>query len=200
MSIASTNVSSFASELATLLIETENSQSDAAHSERDAARSHYLADANAQIQKLHDAADATEAGALTSGALTMAGGALQIGAASAQFTYDTDKASVCELSASTDVKQRLASEAFNAGFLQTSGKLLGDCAAPVKAFLGDAAAARDQADAKTYETLGEQAQWQMSDASASIDKASKVGDKILDVVQSLQHDQAASNNAVIGRI
>ena len=200
MTVSAASSSSFGSELAALLIQNEATQSEAAHADRDVARSRYLADANAQIGKLHEAAAATEQGALASAALAVAGGLVQMGAAGAQYTYDTDKAGVCERSASTEIKDRLASEALNATTSQIAGKMLGDCAAPVKAFLGDAAAARDQADAKTYETLGEQAKWQASDAGTTIDKTDRVGDRILDLVQSLQHDQSSANNAVIGRI
>jgi hypothetical protein len=190
--ISTSSVTGFASELAALLIENEASQADADRAQRDAARGAFLHDAEQQVNALHAAADATEAGALLSGTLAVAGGACEVGASIAKF--DADSASLAGDKASA------VSDARTASILQSLGKTSSQLAAPAKAIIGDAAADDDRAQAKQFETLAEQAKWQAGDASTELDHTDKLGDKILDIVQSLQQAQAAATNAVIGRI
>jgi len=190
--ISTSSATSFASELAALLIENETSQADADSAARDAARTAFLHDAQQQVNALHAAADATETGALFSGALTVAGGACEVGASISKF--DADSASLA------GDKVSAASDAETASILQSLGQTSSQFAGPAKAIVGDAAADDDRAQAKQFETLAEQAKWQAGDASTELDHADKLGDKILDIVQSLQQAQAAATNAVIGRI
>ena len=171
--ISNAGASGFASELAVLLIENETNQSETSRMQRDAARQEVLNQAAEQVAALHDAADATMYGAVVGAAFSVAGGAFQIGAA----TSDSCKAKV--LGAIANTSDRLA--------------------APADA-LGKGTAERYQAEAKRHETFAEQAKWQSSDASTSIDKADKQGDKVLDLLQGIQRDQNSSNNSIIGRI
>jgi hypothetical protein len=78
--------------------------------------------------------------------------------------------------------------------------VLADLAAPAKTLIGDVPQENDEANAKEFATLAEQAKWQADDASTSLDKVDKLGDKILDLVQSLNQAQDSATNAVIGRI
>jgi hypothetical protein len=75
-----------------------------------------------------------------------------------------------------------------------------DLATPASTIAFGAAAENDKAQATRAETLSEQAKWQAGDASSEIDKTNAIGGKILDTVQSLNQDQNAAANAVIGRI
>jgi hypothetical protein len=190
--ISSASASSFASELAVLLVENESNQSEAARIQRDAARQEFLDQSAKQVAALHDAADATTNGALVSAAFSVAGGACQIGAASAQYKVDNLKAT--DGSCVDEASYQLKASVLGA-LASTSDKL----AAPADA-LFKGTAERYQAEAKRHETLGEQAKWQSSDASSSIDKADKQSDKVLDLLQGIQRDQNSSTNSIIGRI
>jgi len=190
--ISGANVSGFASELAVLLIENETNQADSARLERDAARQSFLDQAQQQVDALHEAANATMAGALVSASLSVAGGACLVGAASYQFQANMGVAADAGPLA-------ISANKYNADVLSalaTTGKL----ADPLKALIGDSTAAHYQAEAKHHEILGEQAKWQASDASSALDKADKQGDKVLDLLAGIQRDQNSATNAVIGRI
>jgi hypothetical protein len=189
--ITSSSITSFATELATLLIENETTQSDADRTQRDAARATYLEDAQHQVDALHAAADALETGALVGAAFSIAGTACSIGGAVDKF--DADTTAPCD-------KDTIASDLEQASFLQNLGKNFSDLAPFANSIAGGKAEKDDEANAKQFETLGEQAKWQVSDASTEIDKADKLGAKILDVVQSLNQAQDSATNAVIGRI
>jgi len=180
--ISNTNLTSFATELAELLIQNEAMQSQVDRAQRDAARAAFLHDAQAQVAALHDAANATEMGAFVSGALTVAGGACEIGSITAQCASEAG---------SSDSDARA---------LQSLGKTYSALAAPAKAIIGDAPAEHARAEAKQFETLGEQAKWQAGDATTQIDQADKLADKLLGVVQSINQGEDAATNAVIGRI
>jgi hypothetical protein len=189
--ISSSSVTSFATEIAELLIQNETVQSDSDSTQRDAARATYLADAQKQIDALHDAASSTETGALVGAAFSVASGSCAIGATALSFAAQTTNK--CDT-------LTIVTEARNASYLQSSSKAFSDLAGPAKALIGDVPADDDKADAKHYEMLAEQAKWQASDATTDIDKADKLGDKILDIVQSLNQAQDSATNAVIGRI
>jgi hypothetical protein len=133
------------------------------------------------------------AGALVSASLTVAGGACQIAAASFQYEADVGPARGSSL---TDV----AADRRTATILGDIGSASSKLADPLRTLIGDSIAAHHQADAKQHETLAAQAQWEASDASSTIDKASKRSDALLDTLQGIQRDQNAANNAIIGRI
>jgi hypothetical protein len=178
--ISTTSVSSFATELAALLIQNETTQSDADRASRDAARAAYLEDAQHQIDALHAAADALETGAFASAALSIAGSACSVGA-----TIEKFDAGGCTS---------------DSALLENGGKLCADLAPFANTVTGDVPQKHLEADAKRFETLAEQAKWQASDASSEIDKADRLGAKLLDIVQSLNQAQDSATNAVIGRI
>ena len=189
--IASSSVTSFASEIAELLIQNEAVQTDSDSTQRDAARAEYLADAQKQVDALHDAASDTEMGAFVGAAFSLAGAACSWGAASAKFDAETTKP--CDT-------LTIAKDMRDAGYFQGASAGFQALSAPATSLGGGRAADDDRADAKHYETLAEQAKWQASDATTDIDKADKLGDKILDIVQSLNQAQDSATNAVIGRI
>jgi len=178
--ISTTSVSSFATELAALVIQNETTQSDADRAARDAARATYLEDAQHQVDALHAAADAVETGAFTGAALSIASCACSFSA-----TIEKFDANGC----TSDSAQ-----------LENASKLCGDLAPFAKTITGDVPEKHLEADAKRFETLAEQAKWQASDASSEIDKADRLGAKLLDIVQSLNQAQDSATNAVIGRI
>jgi hypothetical protein len=191
--ISNANVSDFAGELAALLIENDANQAETSRLQRDVARKSYLDQAQQQVDALHAAASAMNAGALVSASLTVASGACQIAAASFQFEANVGPSrgsSVADVAANG----RIATILGDIG--STSSKL----ADPLKTLIGDSTAAHYQADAKRHEMLAAQAQWQASDASAEIDKAERRADKMLDIVQEIQRDQNSATNALIGRI
>ena len=191
--ISSANVSDFAGELAALLIENDANQAETSRMQRYAARKSYLDQSQQQVDALHAAASAMSAGALVSASLTVAGGACQIAAASLQFEADVGPAHGSSL---TDV----AADRRTATILGDIGSASSKLADPLRTFIGDSTAAHHQADAKQHEMLAAQAQWEASDASSTIDKASKRSDALLDTLQGIQRDQNAANNAIIGRI
>jgi hypothetical protein len=189
--IQSSSVTSFATELAELLIQNETTQSDSDRSTRDAARATFLQDAQHQVDELHASASATEMGALVGAVSAVASGAFSIGAADAKF--DAETASPCDTGTIVaDNREASVLQAISGGF--------SNVATPVKTMVFDTAASNDQANAKHFETLAEQAKWQSDDATTEINKADSLGGKILDIVQSLNQDQSSATNAVIGRI
>jgi hypothetical protein len=191
--ISSANSTSFAGELAAMLIEKESTQADSAKQQRDAARESFLEHAQQQVDALHDAADATMTGAFIGASMSIAGGVCQMGAASFQYDADVGKAyRGCPL--------QVASDQFHSNVLGDLAEVSSKLADPTKALVGDSTAARFQAEAKRSETLGEQAQWQADDASSAIDKAERRGDKVLDVLQGIQQNENSSTSALIGRI
>lgn len=190
--ISSANASGFASELAVLLLENESNQAECARQTRDAAREDVLSNAQHQIDALHSAADATMDSAFVSAALTVTAGACEFAAASSQYDVDEAKAKGgCAI--------EIASDQFDATVLS---KIAGASSSlgGIAGSFGKGLDEHYQADAKHYEIMADQAKWQASDASSSLDKADRQGDKVLDAVQSIQRDQNASNNAIIGRI
>lgn len=189
--ISATSVTSFATELAELLIQNETVQSDADRTTRDAARNTYLKDAQEQENALHAAAAATESGALMGAAFNIAGDGLAMGAA-----YDRFDASTANPSDSA----KIAADTRDASVLQGLGASFKDLSGVANSVGGGRQAEDDRADAKRFETQAEQAKWQASDATTEIDKTDKLGDKILDIVQSLNQAQDSAANAVIGRI
>jgi hypothetical protein len=191
--ISSTTFASSVSDLAVLLIESEDTQAESAKLQRDAARQSFLDNAQQQVDALHDAASATMTGAFIGASLSIAGGACQIGAASFQYDVDMGKAH-------NDCLSEIASNQLNANIYGDMGQISAKLADPTKSIVGDSTAEGFQAEAKRHETLAEQAKWQASDASTAIDKAEKRGDKLLDSLQGIQQDENSSANAIIGRI
>jgi hypothetical protein len=188
--IPSSSVTSFATELAELLIQNEATQSDSDRSTRDAARATFLQDSQHQVDALNAAADATEQGALTGAVFSVAAGACSIGAASYKFDADTDG---CD-------KIATASDSESASDLGTLGGTYSAMGKFEQTYVGEGQSQHDQASAKHFETLAEQAKWQADDATTEINKADALGGKIMDIVQSLNQDQNSATNAVIGRI
>ncbi len=170
--ISSANVSGFSAELAVLVIENDEQQSQSAQVQRDAARQSYLDQAEQQVAALHAAANATSNGAFLSASLTIAGGACQIGAASFQFEADVGSARGSCLS-------EVAADKQTATVLGDLGSASNKLADPLKILIGDSSAGHDQAEAKRHETQAAQANWQASDASAEIEKANQRADKAL---------------------
>lgn len=191
--ISGANASTFAGELAVLLIETDSNRAESDRLQRDSARAAFLENAQHQVDSLHAAADATATGALISGAFSVASGAFSIDAACAQ--YDADKGRALGIPGC-----KVATAQLDANLDNAQAKLIASLGEVGKGIFGDSAAQDRQADAKHFETLAAQSQWQASDASSDADKADKQSDKVLDLLQGIQRDQNASNNAIIGRI
>jgi hypothetical protein len=188
---SSTIVTSFATELAELLIQNETTQSDANRAVRDAARTSFLEDSQHQVDELHSAANSMEAGALAGAALSIAGDACSVAATA--YKFDASTTSACD-------SELVAKYSRDAGYAGDASAFFSGLAAPAKTLIGDAPQKDHEANATHDATLAEQAKWQAGDASAAIDKADKLGDKLLDLVQSLEQAQNSAANAVIGRI
>ena len=200
--ISSTNAAGFASEIAALLLQNEDNQSESARQARDAARANYLDAVQSQVDQLNAAADATLSAAFVSAAFTVAGGACEIGGAIAQFKADMNSAGLDPKDFSCNAVQLravVAAETKTAKILNAVGKTASALADPTRA-IGQSIAERDQAAAKRSEAAAAEAQWQASDAGNAIDRSNKQSDSLLDSVQSIQRDQTAANNAIIGRI
>ena len=183
------SITSFAAELAELLIQTESVQSDSARQQRDAARSEFLHEAENQVKALHQAADDMRTGAWASAAMTVASSACSIVSSVEQFKADSALSKHCGAA-----DQSLASQ------WGAIGKGLDSLSVPSKALTGDAPAADANANAKLFETLAEKAKWASGDASDEIETAAKLGDKVLDLLQGIDQAQDSANNALIGRI
>lgn len=192
----------FAGELVALLLQNEANQDESAHLQRNAAREQFLQDAQTQVNELNAAADATMTAAFVSAAFSVAGGACNVVGAVSQFQADTNAAGLDPKDFRPEtiaLRQVVAQETKTATILNDVGKTAGELAQPSN-MIGESIAGHHQAAAKRSETAGAQDQWQASDASSAIDKASKQSDAILDILQGIQRDQNASNNAIIGRI
>ncbi|HEY1532447.1 MAG TPA: hypothetical protein VGF76_00460 [Polyangiaceae bacterium] len=188
----------FATELAELLMQTESAQSDSAQLQRDAARKDFLENAQHQIDALHAAADDVRTGAFVSAAFTVAGAACSIGGAVDQYGADKGSSTLCAYGPKTNLA--IASDTEEANILGSTGKGLDALGGAAKTFLGDAAAADANANAKYFETQAEKAKWLEGDAGTELDKVARLGDKILDTLKGINQDQNAANNALIGRI
>jgi len=189
--ITCASVTGFAAELAELLVETETVQSDSDRTTRDAARREFLADAEKQVAELHEAATATATGALVGAAFTIAGAACS--AASSVYKFDADTADECHLA-------ERAMYARDAGLAQSLGQGFSGLSAYASTLTGSRVSDDHKAEAKRAELHGEQARWQVDDATTEINRASQLGDKLLDILQSLNQDQTSANNAIIGRM
>jgi hypothetical protein len=188
----------FATELAELLIQTESAQSDSAEQQRDAARKDFLENAQHQVDALHEAANDVRSGALVNAALTIGGAACSITGAFEQYGADMGSSKLCALGPKTTPE--IASDTRLANILGATGKGLDTLGGAAKTFIGDAGSADDSAKAKLFETQTEKDKWLASDASTEIDKASQLGNKLLDILQGINQDQNSANNALIGRI
>jgi hypothetical protein len=188
----------FATELAELLIQTESAQSDGAQLQRDAARKEFLANAQHQIDALHEAANDTRTGAFVSAAFTVASSACSIASAVDQYKADDGSSKLCALGPKTTAD--IARETEGANTWNAVAKGLDGLGGAEKTLIGDAAVDDDNANAKYFETQAEKAKWLEGDASTEIDKVDKLGDKILDTLQGINQDQNSANNALIGRI
>ena len=197
-----TDVVGFASELAALLLQNEDNRAQSARQQRDSARQSYLQAVDQQVAELNAAADATMTAAFVSAAFTVAGSATEIAGATSQFEADTDSAGLSPADFRPNavaLREVVAQEAKTAKIWTAIGKASSGLAQPTTA-VGQSIAERDQAAAKRYEAAGAEAQWEASDASSTIDKASKQGDSLLETLQGIQRDQNAANNTIIGRI
>ena len=190
--ISTGDAATFAAEFAMLVMNTDESRSESDRLEREAARASYLENSQHQVDALHAAADATATGAFVGAAFTIGSGALAIEAAGSQYDADVAKsAGDCALQSASQ---------YDANTLSAGAKLFSALGDSGKAIIGESASQDLQADAKHYETLAAQAQWEASDASSDMDQVEKRSDKALDTLQSIQRDQSAANNAIIGRI
>jgi hypothetical protein len=199
---SSANPVGYMSELTALLIEHEENQSQSAHLEREAARTRFLQDTQAQVKQLNQAADATLNAALVSGVISVAGGVADVVGAVDQFKADTNSAGLDPKDFCGEViemRKTVASETVAAKVWNTVGKTAAAFDKPTM-MLGESAAEHHRAAAKEAEAAEARDQWQASDASTSIDKANKQSDALLDIYQGTQHDQAAANNSLVGRI
>jgi len=196
------NANGFTSELAELLLQNDENQSESAHLQREAARTSYLEDVQSQVNALNAAADATLSAAFVSAAFSVAGGACEIGGAISQFKADTNAAGLDPrdfCGETIDMRQLVAAETKTANIWNAVGNAASALAKPAT-MIGDSIAQHDQAAAKRWEAAGAQAQWEASDANTEIDKAAKHSDATLQALQGIQNDQNQSNNALIGRI
>ena len=200
--ISPSNAVGFTSELAALLLQNEANQAESAHLQRDAARESFLRDAQSQVSELNAAAKATLTSALVSAGFSMVGSACAISGAVSQFKADTTSAGLDpkDFSCSAvDLRRIVAGEQKTAKIWNAIGAT-STALAESTTMIGQSIAGHDQAAAKRSELASAQAQWEASDASSAIDKATKQSDTILDTLQGIQRDQNASNNAIIGRI
>ncbi|HEY4105304.1 MAG TPA: hypothetical protein VGM44_15510 [Polyangiaceae bacterium] len=187
--ISTANTTDFASEIAALMVQNETTQEDSDRLTRDAARNAFLQNSQKQVDELHAAAAATETGALVGAAFSIAGAGCSIGAAS--YSYDAE---------TVDAGTLASRDKFDASVLQAAGSGFSGLSGQAVKIAGGRAADDDAAEAKRCEALAAESKWQADDASTAIDKADKTGDKIMDIVQSLNQDQNQANNAIIGRI
>jgi hypothetical protein len=181
------DIHSVASELAVMLVNAESNEEQSATQARAAARADFLEQADNQVSALRSAANATETGALVGAMLTAGGGVCSIEGGFSEFDASASGADT-------------ASDKLAASIWSTLGKGLADLSQPAKAIVGDSTAERYQADAQRYETAGEQAKWEASDAQSSIDESGQQSDKVLGLVQNIEQDHNAAMNAVIGRV
>jgi len=188
--ISMTGTVGLASELAELMIQNETNQEDSERLARDAARNAFLDNSNQQVAALNAAADASARGALFGAAFTIAGAACGIGADVDSFDAETvDKGT-----------SQACIDSFDASILRDTDKVFSGLSQYASQLGGGTESAHDTAEAKRFETRATAAKWQADDASASIDKADKLRDKIMDIVQGINQDQTSANNAIIGRI
>jgi hypothetical protein len=135
---------------------------------------------------------------LVSAAFTAAGAACSVASAFEQYDADVGTSKLCAWGPKTT--QDIASHTKLANILGATGKGLDGLGGAMKTFVGDAAASDANATAKQFETQTEKAKWLEGDASAELDKVARLGDKVLDLLQGINQDQNAANNALIGRI
>jgi hypothetical protein len=206
--ISTSTASSFATDLAELLLNVETVRSDSAQLERDSARKDFLEQAEHQVQALHEAADDVRTGAWVAAAFTVTSSVVSIEGAMSKYNAEMDQAqlnginprSPCEAAEALALAKDVASASKAANLLLSGSKLLDALAGPAKQLLGDAPADDANANAKLFETLAEKAKWAAGDASTEIDQAAQLTNKLLDLVQGIHQDQNAANNALIGRV
>lgn len=168
-------------QLALLVLENEQTQSDAARQDKSLARQRYVEAANDQVAAMHEEASHVWVGALVHGACTLTASTIQLG----------DIALKPELDPITEkpLPEEPWGEVVSAGF---SGM------APVlgKA-VGDEPAGHDRAEAKAASSLEQLAEWQLDDANKVLDDAKKAQDKALDWLAAVNANQASTETGII---
>lgn len=161
-------------QLALLVLENEQTQSDAARQDKAVARERYVEAANRQVAAMHAEADHVLIGAIVQGACTVAATSVQLS--------DIAVSGDC---ISEDPWSRAVAGGFS-GLSPVLGKAV-----------GDEPAAHDRADAKQASSLEQQAEWQLDDANKAIDEAKKSRDKALDWLTNVNANQASTETGII---
>jgi hypothetical protein len=159
--------------LAVLILENQDVQEDAAHTDKDLARQHYLEASEREVAALRDKAGDILKGALVQGAAVLAASGVRVG----------------DIGIDSGPQEKPWGE---------TGATALDGAAPVLGkYFGDAPAAQDDAEAKRAMTLAQQAEWQLDDANKVIDKVDATQTKALDWLSSVSANQASAETGII---
>lgn len=162
------------SQLAVLVLEQQEQQQDSDRQDMSLARASYIAESNAQVEAMHDQADATRLGAFVQAGFSGASAAIQL-----------DLCLAPPESQKTETLMKIG-----AGVLNEMSALAGK-------YVGDAAATDAQAVAKHHESLAKQAEWDLSDAKSAIDRSDKRQDQALQWLATEASAKAEASSSII---
>lgn len=141
----------------------------------------------AEIEALHDAADAVARGALVQGGLTLVGGAISCGAtlSGAGATHQLDTGGTAATNPRADAALRL-------------GGSLGGLAGPMGALAGEVPRRHAEAEAATARHKSESASFDAEEARNDARASERQADAVLDRVGQILDTEAQGNLAILG--
>jgi hypothetical protein len=164
------NVNGIGTQLAILILETEQSKQELDRARLDDARQDFAQALSDEVQALREQADAQLRGALVEGSATLLSGGLAAGSAALE----------CDGEA-----------------LGLAAKTTGDLAEPLGSMFGHTYGG---ADAKRAQGAGQQARWEIEDLRGNLSQSGGAEDRALGWSASLGESDAATTRAVLSNL
>lgn len=169
-------------QLALLMLEQEQTQSDAAKQDKAVARQNYMAAADKVVAEMHQEADHILLGAVVQGSCALAASGIQLG--------DAIKDPIDPKTGLIDPSKEKPWGEIGAGMCNATAQLMDK-------LLGQEPAANDRASAEQGRTHEKLAEWQLDDANKAIDHAQKSQDKAFEFVTTVNANNASAETAII---
>jgi hypothetical protein len=176
--------------LAVLMIENADRLGDLEQQRLDAAREAMERASRAEVEALHDAADAVATGALVQGGLTFVGGAVSCGATlnGAGVTHAVD-GGVAPTNPNANAAQKLG---------DSLGGSPSSLAGPMGTLTGEVPRRHAEAEAATFRQQGERASMDAEDARARLRREEQQADAVLNRTGQILEIEAQGNLAILG--
>jgi hypothetical protein len=173
--------------LAVLMLENAERLGDLEQQKLDDARRAMERASQAEVEALHDAADAVATGALVQGGLTFVGGAVSCGAvlSGAGATEPTTAGGTAAVSPRADTTLR-------------AGGSLGALAEPMSALTGEVPRRHSEAQAATARQESNRASMDAEDARSGAEREEQQGSAVLERLGQILETESQGNLAILG--